>query len=220
MNVDELIRWRVLDIAEDLWWIFYLRQALARDQVQPLVDHFLTLGLRLENDYAVGHRYSIILRDSERNDVFEMTNPSDRPAPHLFFGTASDYFIPPDSALVRLRADCILEFGKVIYHHLHPDYAFCESLGRYIELEELLHGKLTHLCWAQCFGPQVVERIGRAELAHAPAWRNENLEDGGLLYVLAATPYLGRGPRQYWQQARAYFAGLGLPLTLSTLPRR
>ena|SRR5579859_1446631 len=106
----------------------------------------------------------------------------------------------------RANADRFLEYGKLCYRILQPAYAFTETFNTWVEEADVHAARLTHIFWAQCFGPAFIRSSGPDVLIHAPAWRNENLGDGGILYVLAASPYLQQGPRSFWQQAKSYFA--------------
>ena len=102
---------------------------------------------------------------------------------------------PPTSQAARVNSDLFLEHGKVCYRILRPLYAFSWSLNDYVERYQVEVFRLTHIFWAQFFGPDFSYSIGRNFLAGAPAWRNENMDDEGLLYVLAESPYLFNGPR-------------------------
>lgn len=132
----------------------------------------------------------------------------------------AEHVIPPESSEARLNADLFLEYGKLCYRVLKPLYAFAENLNIHIAMDDVRAYRLTHICWAQFFGPDFVQEVGQEVLMNAPVWRNENLGDGGLLYVLAPSPYLHRGPRQYWDQAREYFARhVSTPIEWSDFPK-
>jgi hypothetical protein len=194
----------LIDPTEDLWWMFYLREPQTAETVQPLMDALCQQGLEVCRTAVSDTHFSTLLMDHQAAFYLELTNPSDDVAPYLFLGAQGDRFLPANSAEARLRSDYLLEYGKLCYRVMRPQYAFAESANTYVEPKDIEQHRLTHVCWAQLIGPQFVSGFGRDLLVNAPAWRNENLEDGGLLYVLAASPYLTRGPRQVWQQARDY----------------
>ena len=193
-----------IDIAEDLWWQFYLPEPLGLETMQPLVDEFGSLGMQVIKDYISDPHYTLVIRDTQLDTYFEISNGDDVSA-FLSLGVKADRLIPPDTIGARVSTDWFLELGKVCYMTIRPYYAFAESLNLFVEPASLLSGHLPWLGWAQLLGPQLVEQFGRSILSNAPSWRNENLGDGGILYVLAASPFLHDGPRQRWAQAKQYF---------------
>jgi hypothetical protein len=203
--MEENLDWLPIDVTEDFWWIFCLRSVQTLNALQPLLDKLENIGLRVVNTYLSAPYFRLILSEETGDTYYQLSNPSDDILPYLFLGTLDEQFIPPDSLEARLRADQILEYGKVCYRVLQPLYAFAENMNTYVERADVEAYRLTHICWAQFLGSDFVEAVGHDILINAPAWRNENLGDGGLLYVLAASPYLYRGPRQYWEAARQYF---------------
>lgn len=208
-----------IDLTEDFWWVFYLKEPQSTSTLQPLFDEFTRLNLAIVDTYVSDPYVRMILHEEGGDMYFELSSPSDDVAPYLFLGTLDEYFVPPDSLEARMRADRFIEYGKTCYRFLGPVYAFAENLNTYIKNEDVQRHNLTHVCWAQFFGPDFVHGFGRETLLNAPAWRNENLGDGGILYVLAASPYLYRGPRQYWSAAREYFSRyLSSPLVWSDRP--
>jgi len=195
----------VIDETEDLWWVFYLSQAARQNLGHDLMETFRRRGMQVVSEYLSQPFFRIVLCDALTGIHFEISNASDDLKPYLFLGMKADQVLPSDSATARLNSDLFLELGKVCYEVLRPRYAFGENLNMYVETEDINAGRLTHICWANLFGPRFVESVGRDLLTSAPAWRNENLTDGGLLYVLAASPYLYQGSQQCWEAARQYF---------------
>lgn len=193
---------------EDLWWIFYLQNNCPWETYQALLGAFRMRQVHLISEQVDTPKhpetFQAVLRD-ERCDVHvEILSPGD--SSRLYLGVNAAKMLPPEALSARLNADIFLEYGKLCYHILKPLYAFAETLNTFIDEEAVKQHQLTHVCWAQFFGPNFVQGVGQERFMRAPAWRNENLENGGLLYVLAASPCLYQGAGQYWQQARDYFA--------------
>jgi hypothetical protein len=205
MNDDYSDAGFIVDYLEDLWWVFYMRQSVVPDLRHDLVEAFSCLGIHVVSEYVSAPFFQLLFRDTVNDSQFEVSNSSDELAPYLFLGVKVDLVLPPEDTTARLNADLFLEYGKLCYRVLRPRYAFAENPNLYIEMTDVDRACLTHICWANLFGPEYVQGIGQGVLSNAPGWRNENLGDGGILYVLAASPYLYRGPRQYWEEARQYF---------------
>jgi hypothetical protein len=193
-----------IDLIEDLWWCFYLRKPLGLETKQMLIGPFIKLGAQVVREHISNNHYQLLFHDPESGMYFEISNGDDISS-YLTLGVQSDQMLPPETAAVRLRADYFLEYGKICWQSLQPLYAYAENLNIHVEMDDIEAYRLTRVCWAQFFGAQFVRGFGHDILNKAPAWRNENLSDGSLLYVLAASPYLIQGARQYWQQAREYF---------------
>lgn len=188
----------VVDLVEDLWWIFYLTSATNADIRERLLGAFALRSLVPLEERIHPPECEITLHDPEAD--LRMRIIGDDDVSHLYLGVHAFHFKPPQSALARLHAD------KVCYQIAKPAYAFAENVNAYVERDDVARGRLTHVFWAQFFGPDFVHLCGSEILRDAPGWRNENTGDGGILYVLSASPFLYRGPRQFWQQARDYFS--------------
>lgn len=195
----------IIDSTEDFWWVFYLQVPITIEKAVPLLGELKLRGLEVIYTDSSPPYFKVRLRETSTGAQFELSNPSDDVAPYVFFGTQGDSFVPPDSSNARACADDFLEYGKLCYRFLHPLYAFAENMNAFVGREDLENGHLTHVFWGQLFSSRYVEKLGKKLLMNAPGWRNENLGDGGLLYTLAASPYLYRGSRQYWTAARLYF---------------
>jgi hypothetical protein len=206
MSDDDLYISPMMDMSDDLWWVFYVPQDVDASLVRAMVDAFLQRGGQVVREYSSDPYLQCLMRDKASGVYFELLNASDDVSPFLFLAMQAEQFVPPEYAASRLHADLFLELGKVCYHVMRPRYAFAESPDLFVDWSDIEAARITHVCWAQFFGPQFVVGIGREVLRNAPAWRSENLGDGGILYVLSASPYLGRGPRQYWEAARQYFS--------------
>lgn len=191
-------------MTNDLWWSFYLHESTGIETRQPLVDTLGKLGLHILDEYISDPHYQTLFSDDSSSIYYEISN-GDEESAYVWLGTKSDNFLPPCSPSARLNADRLLELSKACYHTLKPLYAFAETMNSFVPREDVDAYHITRICWAQFFGSAFVQNFGRNMLTNAPAWRNENLGDGGLLYVLAVAPYVYRGGGQCWQQAREYF---------------
>lgn len=204
----------IIDSTEDLWWVFYLQAPITMRKAQPLIGEFRLRGLEVTHASSNPPHFKVQLMEVTTGMQFELSNPSDDAAPYAFFGTLGDIFVPPESAEACSYAEQFLEYGKICYKFLHPLYAFAENMNVFVDRKDVESSHLTHVFWGQLFGPKYVAGLSKELLANAPGWRNESLSDGGLLYALAASPYLYRGPQQYWTLARAYFkrhlSGVGI----------
>lgn len=79
-----------------------------------------------------------------------------------------------------------LLFGELIHADLGPTYGWIDEVGtRLHSTRDISARKLEYIFWANFFGPAYVERYGRDFLLGAPGWRVEELDDGGILYVLS-----------------------------------
>jgi hypothetical protein len=195
------------DQSDDLWWFFHLHRPCQQQEYQKLVAELISHGLHLRgeqvNDADAPDIFQAVLDDKQHEMQMTLFSVSD--APHLFLGTRSEYVIPTDMVASRLRSDVWLEYGKVCWRLLRPLYGFAENLNVHVERDDIERHRLTHITWAQFFSSEFVRSLGREVLRNAPAWRNENLGDDEILYVLSSTPYQYRGLRQYWKPAREYF---------------
>ncbi len=82
-----------------------------------------------------------------------------------------------------------LDIGKGLYEVLRPSFGWIDfDYGLRTTHEDIEALELPTLYWANFFGPAYVKKIGRERILSAPAWRIEELPDGGLLYVLASCP--------------------------------
>lgn len=200
-----------IDMQEDVWWVWHLQQLITAQQFAPVMHRFMDIGYELVLIEDSGDIYFQMLFHHPTEGTYLRILPNGAEKnPILALGTFEPPFLPPDTNAARVLADRFLEISKIVYEELHPRYGYMKNLDVFVEPEDVAQHKLTHLFWAQVFGPHFVEGMGRWLLTSAPAWRNENLVDGGLLYVVAMSPYLYQGPRQYWERAATYFAEHGV----------
>ncbi|WP_448600889.1 hypothetical protein [Thermoflexus hugenholtzii] len=83
-----------------------------------------------------------------------------------------------------------LDIGKGLYTILQPTFGWIEWDLEWLPTrhEDIENLRLPALYWANFFGPPYVQKLGREKILKAPAWRIEELPDGGLLYILASSP--------------------------------
>lgn len=83
-----------------------------------------------------------------------------------------------------------LDLGKALYSVLQPIFGwldFCQLSG-FTGFEDVEILNISHIYWANYFGPDYVSKLGFRHLMTAPAWSVESLNDGGILYVLGSCP--------------------------------
>lgn len=103
-------------------------------------------------------------------------------------------------------ARLLLQLAKDLYTILHPVFGsidFCSNRTREKDVQAL---KIPHIYWANFFGPEYVEKYSKAYFLKAPGWLHEELDDGGILYVLA--PVMARRVKGYKalvEEVKAYF---------------
>ncbi len=103
-------------------------------------------------------------------------------------------------------AQLLLRFAKALYAILHPVFGsidFCSNRTREKDVQAL---EIPHIYWANFFGPEYVEKYGKEYFLKAPGWLHEELDDGGILYVLA--PVMARRVKGYKalvEEVKAYF---------------
>lgn len=100
----------------------------------------------------------------------------------------------------------IYEFVLELYHYLSP---ICVYGDTYLDESPLSAngiktGRLEEIFWVNGFGPEMAEQIGRERLLHAPAWRIDECDDGGIFLWEAPLP-LSPEKQQVDAQLRAYF---------------
>ncbi|RME10853.1 MAG: hypothetical protein D6802_08310 [Ardenticatenia bacterium] len=103
-------------------------------------------------------------------------------------------------------AQLMLRLGKALYTILHPVFGsidFCSNRTREKDVQVL---EIPHIYWANFFGPEYVEKYGKEYFLKAPGWLHEELDDGGILYVLA--PVMARRVKGYkalTEEVKAHF---------------
>jgi hypothetical protein len=103
-----------------------------------------------------------------------------------------------------------LDTAQLFYDLLHPYYGSIHSAEHKIEMatiQDPRYGKtvlpitlekgLPGIYWANYFGPDYVERLGRDKLLSAPSYKIKQLSDGGLLLLTAPSPLVHANPEIY-----------------------
>jgi hypothetical protein len=83
-----------------------------------------------------------------------------------------------------------LAFGQFHYPYLRPRFGLIDELGNSdakVKAAKKIERRL--IFWANFFGPTYAEKFGRKFLRGAPGWKNEELDDGGILYVVTECYY-------------------------------
>lgn len=104
------------------------------------------------------------------------------------------------------HAQRYLAIGKWLYDLLQPALGWierCRPRG-YTSCGDVENHMITHLYWANFFGPAYVDDYGRDFLLSAPGWEVESLGDGGVLHVLSPS-LAGTGPRPVIEEVKRYF---------------
>ncbi len=105
-----------------------------------------------------------------------------------------------------------LHLGKRLYRTVRPRYGWIERLtfwnpekAGYTTWEDVEKLGLPHIYWTNFFGPAYVEKLGKEFLIQAPGWQVEELDDGGLAYVLSPS-VAGRSPVAFVREVQSYFS--------------
>jgi hypothetical protein len=85
-------------------------------------------------------------------------------------------------------AEGLLDLGMFFYTALRPQYGWVDMpKDKYLPGgKDISEFRVRSFFWANWFGPAFVEKIGRSFLMKVPAYRVQELEDGGI--VVVATP--------------------------------
>jgi hypothetical protein len=97
-----------------------------------------------------------------------------------------------------------LGFAKMMYSRLRPRFGWIDEFGSIDSEKVASKGQIRFLFWSNVFGPDLVRKIGRDFLMNAPGWKKEELDDGGILYVVEAQyhkwhAHPSRAALQYFQ---------------------
>ncbi len=84
-----------------------------------------------------------------------------------------------------------LDLGKQLYEILQPSFGWIDfDYGLRTTHDDIAALNLPVLYWANFFGPEFVVKIGRNRILGAPTGIIEELDNGGILYVLSSCPGL------------------------------
>ena len=101
----------------------------------------------------------------------------------------------------------LLDISIQLYNILRPEFGWIERcrLRGYTKLKDIESFTIPHVYWANFFGPNYVQNVGKEFLANAPGWKFEGLNDGGMLYVLSSHMASFRKNNQLQENIKAYF---------------
>jgi hypothetical protein len=81
-------------------------------------------------------------------------------------------------------ARSLVEIGQELWEALSPNYGYAAEPGdNEPYLRTCRNMPLTHVFWANFFGPELVQRLGKSFLLRAPAWRSECIAGGGVICI-------------------------------------
>lgn len=151
--------------------------------VTPVLQHEL-------EEYLAGHTrrlaisaYNVDPDLATRNLDFSMSFQADGDG-YFPISIATDEYFVGDEDVMQDAYLRLLEMVKKVYLCLHPLYVHEFSWqGGGVDRAKVLNKEIRYLYGTNIFGPELVEWIGRERLLHAPAWRREDLDDGGILFV-------------------------------------
>jgi hypothetical protein len=107
----------------------------------------------------------------------------------LLVSRGASFHVQGDAGVDRTFSG-LLQFGTSLYPQLCPQYGSLDDFGEPdITEEDVKRLHLNRICWANFFGPAYVNRLGRSFLHDAPAWKVEDLPDGGVL-ILATESFM------------------------------
>ncbi|WP_408959990.1 hypothetical protein [Natrinema sp. 74] len=103
----------------------------------------------------------------------------DRPTvPNLSLSIDESYVKPWRNDRPNLIHDFVLD----LYDYLSPIYVYGDTYldEAPLSTKGIEAGHLEEVYWVNGFGPNMTTQIGRERLLHAPAWRIDDCEDGGV----------------------------------------
>ncbi|WP_126664023.1 hypothetical protein [Haloterrigena salifodinae] len=103
------------------------------------------------------------------------------------------------------RPNPIHDFVLELYDYLSPIYVYGETYldDAPLSTEGIEAGHLEEVYWVNGFGPNMTTQIGRERLLHAPTWRIDDCEDGGVFLWESPLP-LSDGRQRNDDALRAY----------------
>lgn len=108
----------------------------------------------------------------------------------LIYASASEVFLrTPDQQTNLFETNLSLyehwlDFIRNLYHIWHPLYGFVTTNGaRFTSRYDLLINAPHFIEEANLLGPELVARIGHTKIASVKMWKQEDLDDGGILLV-------------------------------------
>jgi len=84
------------------------------------------------------------------------------------------------------HAQALLKLAFNLYSILQPVFCWVDGAGYDTPNEkEIATFNLRKLMWANFYGPEYVDKYGREFLLNAPGWKKEELNDGGIAYIIS-----------------------------------
>ena len=103
------------------------------------------------------------------------------------------------------HAQALLKLAFNLYSMLQPVFCWVDSAGYDTPNEkEIATLSLRKIMWANFYGPEYVDKYGREFLLNAPSWKKEELNDGGIVYIISPS-YLNRTEIVSAKEITAYF---------------
>ena len=97
-----------------------------------------------------------------------------------------------DNRINEERAQALLKLAFNLYSMLQPVFCWVDGTGYDTPNEkEIATLSLRKIMWANFYGPEYVDKYGREFLLNAPGWKKEELNDGGIAYIISPN-YLNR----------------------------
>jgi hypothetical protein len=105
------------------------------------------------------------------------------------FGVSQSGLSDEPQTLDRLGKGQV-SLGHKLYPALRPLFGHVDRFGvNRLSEKSLKKRELKYLFWANFYGPAYVAKYGRKFFMEAPGWKKEQLDDGGVLYVVTRSYY-------------------------------
>jgi len=110
-----------------------------------------------------------------------------------------------DNRVNEEHAQALLKFAFNLYSILQPVFCWVDGAGYDTPNEkEIATLSSLKIMWANFYGPEYVDKYGREFLLNAPGWKKEELNDGGIAYIISPN-YLNRTEIVSAKEITAYF---------------
>ena len=110
-----------------------------------------------------------------------------------------------DNRVNEEHAQALLKLAFNLYFILQPVFCWIDGVGYDTPNEkEITTLNLRKIMWANFYGPEYVRKYGREFLLNAPGWKKEELNDGGIAYIISPS-YLKRPETVSTKEITAYF---------------
>lgn len=190
------------------------QQKTARELLQILFTHGLEVSPEMFEDskgWSMIHRDNIeefVEKWSGNTNILMRRNLQyqSKLAVQMGYGASGGYntvhiWVEEDYFTLQSQVENFLKLSIKIYSLLSPEYGSIHQTSDKIELSTIqdpVYGKtvlptdlrkgLPGIYWANYFGPQLVERIGKKKLLSIPVESVMELVDGGVLIITSPSP--------------------------------